>query len=1146
MKQQVALPLILVALLLFIPKQARAQSNGGNYTQNSVLSSGNWMKVKVGSTGIYKLSYSDLINMGISEPKNVQVYGYGGWILDEDFTQPYIDDLPQVAIWMSKPRSEFGEGDYILFYAKGDIKWAYDQSKKEFVHTQNPYSSDSYYFITESEDGPLLMTEATPTGTAAVTVSTFSDYYLHEKELINIEKTGREFYGEDFLSTKSQNFDWVLQGATSAPAILRYSFIAKAPAATYNAYLNLTYNNVPLKKSKLPFSSANKADEINDTLVIKNLAGNATLNLTYTAGGGDSHVHLNYLRLEYERYLKPYGSVTLFRSKVLNSQLGFKIAGASDKMLLFDVTKPEIPQKINASLSGSEMSFTASNSAIREYALVDTNSSDIPSPSLVGQVENQNLHSLAPKEMVIIVSAYLKNYAGQLAQIHNDESGMESIIVTSEDIYNEFSSGKPDVTAYRRFLKMFYDRNKSTAPQYLLLFGDGAYDNRFLGNPWSELQKKTMLLTYQTVNSLTEESSLVTDDYIGFLDNNEAGIVSINNSVLDIGIGRLPVQSETEARNAVNKIKNYIENKDKGLWKNNIAFYADDLIAGTVSNESFHCAQSDGFAETIKGKYPEFIVNKIYQDNYERVATPAGARCPDATKEFKNKLNSGLLVMNYVGHGSTRDWTHEFVLTFEDVQKMNNKRLPLWITATCDFSRFDDYVTSAGEMAFLNPNGGAIALISTTRIVLSVFNEMLDRSVLNHIFEKKNNKPLRLGDILRSAKIDLGSQQNKLKFTLLGDPALRLSYPGDAYHVRIDEVNGLNASDANIKIQALASNRIKGVIVNSNDEVVTDFTGNLDAVIFDNELELKTRGNKLATVTADMSITYKDYPNTIYSGSTPITNGAFTIDFVTPIDILYTSGSGKMSFYASGNNGKEAQGSFLNYKVGGRFNGTEETNSPVIRQLYLNKDDFQPGDKVGMSPVFYAEIYDDTGINLSNAIGHNISLTIDGLKSYNLSSGFVSKEPAAGETGALGSVSFTIPDLTEGKHTLQFKAWDVFNNSTTETIEFESVAEQKPRLFKFKIQGNPAETATGFIFYSDLTDSNVDLKYEVYSSTGALQWSHEEAGVIDYSEGYHYQYDLTASDASKLQPGVYICRMSVSVNGKVRASESEKLVVLEQ
>jgi hypothetical protein len=575
---------------------------------------------------------------------------------------------------------------------------------------------------------------------------------------------------------------------------------------------------------------------------------------------------------------------------------------------------------------------------------------------------------------------------------------------------------------------------------------------------------------------------------------------------------------------------------------------ADDPIAGSVSNERFHCIQAEGTAELIKEGYPEFIINKIYMDNYDRKIINSNIpQYLDAHNALIDKLNSGILALDFVGHGSQNDWTHEYILKIQDILNLKNKRLPLWITATCGFSRYDSYNTSGGETAFLNPDGGAIALISTTRMVFSAFNDMLNKAVFKFVFEKENRQPLRLGDILRKAKVSLGTQQNKLKFALIGDPALRLSYPGNEYRVEVKEINGLDVSaSGNIQIQAASNNHISGAIVKSNGQVAADFSGKIDVVVFDNELSLKTRGHKLPAATGDMSVPYKDYTNTIYSATATVTNGLFAVDFVTPLDILYTGEQGKMSFYAYSENGNEAQGSFSNYKVGGVASETAETNPPAIRQLYLNDTGFQSGDKVNMSPQLSAVIYDDTGINLSGAIGHNISLTIDDEKSYNISPYFVVQDLDAGETGALGIVNFTIPDLTSGRHTLRLKAWDVFNNSTDESVEFECVEEVKRATFGFEIQNNPALTSAKFVFRSELSYLDVEVKYEVYSTDGSLLWSHAETGTAESLSGRGYEWDLTPSGGGSLQSGIYLCRMSVRIDGQVKASKTEKLVVLKQ
>ena len=1140
---------IIVLMICLSSGLVSAKTNDpSRYANQSVLASGNWIKIKIGDTGFYKITYEKLKEWGISNPKNVKVYGYGGWQLDPVFSSTYLkdqDDLPQVSVWMSKTRDQFGAGDYILFYGKGSIKWTYNGTA--FDRVQNTYSSDSYYFITESDADPKTIADVASAEMGAKVVSTFTDYYLHEKELVNITQTGSEFYGESFKSKTSQDFSVSLPGiVTSEPASVRLNFVNRSAETSS---VSLSTNGTTIINStfvKWTNTYYERGKSIDTSASSTNLTENNSINISYKQGSNaDDNIYLNYFRINYTKTLKPYGAVTLFRSKDINSNLGFKISDATDKMLIFDVTSGETPSRIAANLSGTTLSFAASNLTVKEYALVDI-SKQIPEPTFVEKVVNQNLHALTSKNMVIIVRPALKKYAEEIAKIHEEDSGLSSLIVTAEDIYNEFSSGKPDVTAYRRFMKMFYDRAEgvsSAAPQYLLLLGDGTYDNRFVESSWTDVDKKTMLLTYQSASSLHEEYSYQTDDYIGFLDDSEG--VSLTTNKMDVSIGRLPIRTDSEALSVIAKIKSYIEDSNKGIWKNNVAFVADDLIASLTSSmasEKVHVESTNKYTEIINSKFPEFIVDKIYLDSYKREVNAKGGRYPDAMTELNEKLNSGLLLLNYVGHGSTSEWSHESILNIQDIEALTNKHLPIVITATCDFGRFDGNSTSGAESFLLNKNGGAIALFTTVRVVRSSDNDSLNGALFDHMFDKEDGKPLRLGDVLRRAKAGL-ADENRLRFILLGDPALRLTYPSDDYKVVVSEINGTDVSGQPIQIKALGNNVVKGKIINSSNTIATDFQGVLDAVLFDSKQDLKTRGNNRdGTLSSNESvkINYTDFTNLLFSGNVTIENGEFTIYFTTPKDILYSDNLGKMNFYAYSNDKqKQALGSFTNYTVGGMDeNAVEENNPPVISNSYLNRSDFSSGDKVNSTPIFFATVSDDTGINLSNGIGHNISLTIDGTVSYDLRNSFKSSDG----TLKKGDVKYVIPELTEGKHNLMFKVWDLWNNSSSVAFDFEVVEDYKPIVYDLQIYGNPAKTATGtkFVFTSDINGAKVDVNYKVYSINGALLWSHDVLGTTSDE----YSWDLTVDNGNQLSPGIYICRMTVSVNGGAKASKSQKLIVI--
>jgi len=1140
---------IIVLLLAVLP----VFSQGERYTNKSVLAEGNWYKIKIPETGVYKLTYNELRSMGLSNPANVKLYGYGGWMLDEVFTNPYIDDLPPVSIWMSTTPDKFGEdeNDYILFYGKGDMKWAFDEKRKEFVHTQHPYSHDSFYFVTESNDAPNLMTDAPAVQNPNVTIDSFVDYYLHEKDLLTLCESGRDLFGENFMTENAQDFGMALPGITTDSITLNVNFVARTKGCLLEVATNGVQQNVfdvPVVGTGTTDNYA-KAKVLDALLTVKNMTDNSMLGLTYHNYQGDQNVYLNFFRLTYTRKLKPYGAVTLFRDTIKNSSIEFKIAESTDNLIVFDVTNSQIPTKVSTSLVGDVLTFGASNNTIKEYALVDR-AANIPSPVFIGKVTNQNLHGLETKEMVIIVQPVLQKYAEMLKAAHEAE-GLSCQIANPEAIYNEFSSGKPDATAYRRFMKMFYDRgtNESDRPKYLLLFGDGTYDNRFLieSNSWSDHDKKSMLLTYQSENSINETASYTTDDYFGFLDDKEG--VTLNKDSVDLGIGRIPVRTEQDAQTIVNKIINYMADKDKSIWKNNLCFVADDAVASgnSITSEKQHIDASEKFAKSITRNYPSFIVNRIYCDMYERVTTPSGIRYPDVKKAITDRLNSGVLILNYMGHGSSRDWTHEYIFTSSDAEQLTNTQLPLFITASCDYGRYDGNIKSGSEALLNNSKGGAIALITATRVVFSEKNKELNSKILDHIFEKKDGRPSRLGDIIRHSKQALTTDSNKLRFLLLGDPAMRLSYPDETYNVKVKQVtvDNVPVNGGNAQFKALSSVKLEGEIVDKNNLIIDDFNGILESVIFDSEQDLQTRGNT-STGTGDATAIhdYTDFTNVIYTGKVGIDDGKFVIDFTVPKDILYSNNAGKISFYAyDTDNTQQAQGYFNEYIVGGTNpDVVEESNSPVISKIYLNRSDFKSGDMVNATPLFYAEVSDDSGINLSSAIGHNISLVIDGSSVNNLTPYFESM----GGSNKNGIIKFQMPVLSEGDHTLQFKIWDVWNNSATTDLDFEVVRSYESAMYNFVVDGNPAQSGTTFKFSTNLTTPRIKVKYSVYSLSGDLLWDTEIDGSADASETFTRDWDLQANNGVKLTQGMYICKATVSVDGNIKASKSEKLIVLGQ
>lgn len=1127
---------LLYTLIISIFFITSARADGSAYASTSVLSSGKWVKIQVEERGVYKLTYADLRGMGFADPAKVSVHGYGGCVLSEDFRTPYIDDVPEVPIWRGS--------DYLLFYGCGVIKWEYDSTTGSFVHTNNPYSDYGYYFLTDATSAKEMESVASTSG-AALQVTTYDDYVLHERDLVSVNNSGRELYGEAMDITLSRDFTFNnITGITNDDGKATLSFIAKPTTSTGSVTMSVDGNT--LIERTISRSPASGNTLYTRAIQVYNVAdwkgdksSNVRVNVRY-GQLGHTNVHLDYIRLQMKRELRPYGAYTFFRSLAsVGNASRFVIQNANANTLIFDVTDVMNPKRMEAALNGSELSFSIPAGTLREFVMVQTNQS-LPTPAVVGEVPNQNLHALPQIDMVIIAQPGLTSQAERLADVHRQRDGLTVQVVAPEAIYNEFSSGTPDATAYRRFMKMFYDRktSESDAPKYLLLFGDGAFDNRFHTSDWANVSKSNMLLTYQTKESL-DDRSFVVDDYFGFLDNsnNGQGLISAN---VDIGIGRFPVRTLTEATNMVDKVINYMNNTEFGSWKNNVCFVADD---GSNADGYMidHMKQANDLAEYINTSHPEFLVNKIYFDSYKKDFSGGLSTYPDVRNNIQRQLRNGLLLINYTGHGNTTSWSDEKILTESDITTSTYTRLPIWITATCDFCRFDAPVTSAGEQVFLNRVSGGIGLFTTTRVAYSSPNFSINDNLIRNLFEKKNGQRLTLGEVMKATKRALGGSRYKLGFALIGDPALKLSYP--EYRMQVTAVNGEPVTDEPVSFKALQRVTVEGEVLDPQGNVATDFSGLLNPTVMDSRVPYTTLDNN----GTGNKFSYTDYSNILFVGNDSVRSGKFSFTFTVPKDISYSNEFGKMNLYASDENSKiEAQGAYLNYRVGGTDNNADEDyDGPEIRQLYLNDSTFVDGGQVNATPFFVARLWDKSGVNITgSSIGHDMMLIIDGNPSlsYNLNSYY---ELITGSDGE-GIVKYLLPALTPGRHTAEFKVWDIQNNSTTQTFEFEVVEGLKPYLLELSASPVPAREQVNFHLFHNRPESRLTVGIMVYDMVGRLQWKHEETGSSELFKSYTVTWDLTNNRGGRLRPGVYIYRAAISSNGSKEATDAKKLIILAQ
>lgn len=1105
---------------LVTTKSAKIESIA--WKAQSVLRSGNWVKISISEKGIYKIPHSTLKEWGFSDPYKVNVFGSGGANLSEDPGQIDYDDLLQSAVWHGQNKGD----DCIFFHAQSTVSWKLNSEKNGFIHELNNYSTKGYYFLTDGVGTPKLVEEV-PEITEPVShhVSSFDAYLVHEQELVNVLQhgSGKKWYGENIRSGNSRNVKIDLPDLDISKELsVAISVIGRS---FQNSELEVNINGSV--EESFEFSKVNTGSETSlfadDEKKIYNITafGNTLdLKLNYNAVGSDNIASswIDYIEVNYKKSLIAGAQPVYFRdvSSVGDQNiLEYSIENGSPDLIVMDVTDANNSYQIPFTESDGINRFIRPANELREYVVFDP-SGDFLEPEFVSEVENQNLHGLDVPEFIIISHPSFLKSATKLANFHQSYDGMSVEVVTSDQVFNEFSSGTKNATGIRNFIKMLYD--KSNKIKYVLLLGDGSFDNRNIRG-----ENKNFIPTFQSDNSLTPTASFVTDDYFVILDAGE----SVYDGAVDLGIGRIPATTTFEAELVVEKIVNYYSANALGDWKNIVCFIGDD------EDSNLHLKDSERLADHINKTHSEFITDKIYFDSYKEEVTPSGQQYPDVTNAINNRVKDGVLVLNYVGHANNRFMADERVLDISDVNAWSNiDHLPIFVTATCEFSRFDADDTSIGEYVLFNPNGGGIGLFSTTRVVYAYSNFLLSKSFYQYIFEKdENGKRYRMGDIIRLAKVNTINNTNKRNFSLLGDPALKLSYPSNKV-----VTTSINGQDANIEpdtIGALQTIHVEGYVADYSDSKLSDFTGEITLTIYDKEIEMETLGNN-----GESPIKFGVQENIIYKGLASVENGDFSFSFVVPKDIAYNLGKGKIIYYAS-NEMTDAGGAFENFIIGGSSETQIPDNTGPEIILYMDSPDFINGSETDKNPILLAFLSDENGINtVGTGIGHDITAVLDN----DFSNVLVLNEfyQASIDDYTSGSVSFPLNNLSVGKHTLLLKAWDVANNSSEVEIEFEVSG-------GFSITGignypNPVSDYTYFTFEHNQPGAILNIIIEIFDQMGKrVDYIVKQVG----SDGLQInpvRWDMAESNI-RLMSGVYVYRIFAKNESGLIASKSGKMLI---
>lgn len=1118
------------------------------YASKSVLSSGTWHKLKITESGIHKITYNDLKNYGVPvqsvNPEKIQIYGNGGRQLPYKNADSHTDDLAENAIYIKgESDGSFDENDYILFYAEGPHVWSWDSLMNRFTHNLHEYDNEAYYFLTYGQNtGERILQQQVPSGSANAFTSSYDSYKYHEKDSVNLIKSGRKFYGNTFDIENQYTYNFTFSDLDPTKDIKFRTAMAARHTSNSQFILNVNGKTQAITINHITgvYTQAYARASI-DTFSMDINQNSISFNVMYQKPASQAKGWMDYIEINARENLIYRGKQLDFRDHSITAPgniAEYSMSNISPDVKIWDVTNPLRPQVINTQLNGNTLTFKSTADTLRQFV---AHENTYHSPQHVSEIPNQNLHGLSQADMIIITHPNLSEQSEELAKLHADYDNMVVHVVEPQRIYNEFSSGQKDISALRNFVRMFYDRASSPneLPRYLLLMGDGNYDPKNRND-----NDQATILTFQSSMSLSPSSSYVTDDFFGMFDPEE-GVNAMGS--LDIGVGRIPVGNTQQAKNAVKKIKRYMNldttammadiQQDPTLektlqgWRNTICFIADD------EDNNLHIDQANEIANKVQDKNPSYVTDKIFFDAYQQINTPGGQRYPEATKDINEQVQKGALIMNYIGHGGVAGLAEEEVLRISDINSWNNKyNLPVFMTATCEFSRFDDPErVSAGEYVFLNPDGGAISMYTTTRLAWAFDNYNLNLSFYRNLFNKQNGEYQRMGDLMREAKVQAGSGKKIKNFVLFGDPALQIAFPEKQVIT-----TKINAQDTSITdtLQALSTATVSGIIADENGNIDTTFNGIIYPTVYDKKSTYSTLGQDPKSHVYD----FKIRDNILYKGKASVQNGEFSFSFVIPKDIAYNLGKGKIVYYAE-NGITDANGYYDNFMIGGTSDSADTDNTGPEISLYINDFNFKSGDLTDENPILLAKLFDENGINtVGNGIGHDIIAILD----KNTSEQVVLNDyyEADLDDYKRGTVRYPYENLSEGKHTLTVKVWDVYNNSSSATIEFVVTKSEEVTIENLSAYPNPSTGKVWFTFDHNQARQDMNFQVEIFSLDGRLM---QRLSTKISPDGYSVspiQWNGRTQSGARVEGGMYIYRARLTSSSGISKQKSGKLVIL--
>jgi len=1122
---------------------------------NSVLANGIWYKFAIDSSGVYKIDKKFLQNLGINtsaiNPKNIRIYGNGGAMLPQLNSAFRYADLQEDAIYVhGENDGSFDNNDYILFYAKGPNGWNIDTVNKKVSHIKNIYTDQTTYFLTVDQGpGKRITSKPTINQNSIQTITTFNDYLFYEKDWVNLFAIGRQWFGEDFSINNNRSFVFNFDNIdTTQPISIKVRAVA---ASSSPSVMNVSVNKINafnLNFSAISSTQLSKASARIATNQVTINSSQLSVNLDYNNNGNpSSKAFLDYIEILGVKKLIATGKQFSFRNFDVANNDNFNtykylIKNANNIDFIWDITDFINPKSIQNESNDGTFTFksfggTANKGTLNEkttlsqYIVVSKDDYYIPKQLKNKIVQNQNIHQLQNIDYLIVTNNELKDEAQRLADYHKDNDGFTTAVVTTNQIYNEFSSGNLDPTAIRDFVKYLYDNttNPIHKIKYVCLFGDTSYDykNKIRNN-------NNIVPSIESYESFNLASSYVTDDYYGMMDANEGKLTIADKQ--DVATGRFPVTTLNEAKTTVDKTLDYYNNKSFGSWRNKITLVADDP---DKASEFVLEKSVEEIADTITARKPIFNLQKIYADAYKQETSSGGQRYPDVNKAITNSVENGTLIIDYFGHGGEDGWAKERILTVPEIKSWKNtNKSPLFITVTCEFSRLDNPLRpTAGEFVFLNEKGGSINMITTTREIFIFIGENFNADLTKKLLNFKNKNYSIAEDLMHMKNDIVPSSSQRLFVFYFGDPAMHLAIPRP--NIKLTKMNGKLLASSIDTLKALSHVTFEGEITDKNNVLLSNFNGTLATLIYDKPLLKKTLDNDNFGKTLE----FDAIESKIYTGRTTVKNGRFNFEFIVPKDIRIAYGKSKFSFYAK-NTLIDKAGYTKEIPIGGiDTNAPQDIKGPTI-QLFMNDESFIDGGNTNQSPLFIANLSDISGINTSlTSVDHDLIAILDGdTANPILLNDYYQTEL---DDFKNGKVKFQFRNLSVGPHTIKFKAWDTYNNYSEATLNFVVVSDSKIVLSHVLNYPNPFVNYTEFWFTHNKPNEPLNVQIQIFTISGKLvktiQQTVQTSGSLSRSIIWNGLDDF----GEKIGKGVYIYKLTVStIQNNQKTEKIEKLVIL--